>query len=333
MNDKQISYMAKMNKTFGADTVIPMDKVPTQTPHIPTGSLALDKCLGIGGIPRGMLTELYGPEGAGKSTLALAIARQAQLDPHAIHGNTVLYIDLEFALNRMLMENMGINTAEIMLCQPSTGVQAMDIMLASIGHVDLIVVDSVAQIVTPQELDSSTGDTHVGRLARLMAQTMRMAMPPLGISQTALLMINQLRMKIGVMFGNPETQPGGKAIKFAAQVRLSIRRKGFLGPQDRRYGQQCYVKAEKNKTYPPYRTAFFDIVWGQGIDEVWNILKTAKDYGVITNAGSSYLYHDERIGIGKAKTIEFLRTQPEMLASIREEVLDHECVLVPKSNE
>ena len=326
MKQKHVSFMNEMNSTFGDHTIIPMDAVPTEMPHIPTGSLALDKALGIGGIPRGMLTELYRPEGAGKSTLALSIARQAQIDPNPIHGNTVLYIDLEFALNRTLMETMGINTAEIMLCQPATGTQAMDIMLASIGNVDLIVVDSIAQIVTPQELDSSTGDTHIGRLARLMAQTMRMAMPPLGLSQTALIMINQLRMKIGVMFGNPETQPGGRAVKFAAHVRLAIRRKGFLGPQKARYGQLCYVKAEKNKTYSPYRTAMFNLIWGEGIDVVGNILKTAKDFGVVTTQGSSHYFHDERIGIGKAKTADAIAERPGILAAIREEVMDLTCV-------
>lgn len=324
----------RLNKEFGRGTVVTMDERPMNVDAIPTGSLALDKALGVGGIPLNRVTEIFGPDGAGKSTLALHIAAEAQ---RKFPDRPVCYIDMENALDRDYASTIGVDTGKLLIVQtgveppdgtngkkpePITGTAALKILKELIGYTSLIVVDSVHGLVTQAELDANPGDNHVGILSRLMSQNLKSIVSRLGLSDTAVVFINQIREKIGVMFGNPETTTGGKALKFYASVRLEIRRKGFVGPKDNRIGQVCSVKAVKNKVAPPFRVAEISIIYGKGISWAADIVNLAVAADIIQKRGSYYYYNDENIAQGQRNAEAFIETHPDIAQEIRTLILE-----------
>jgi recombination protein RecA len=304
--------IAELNKEFGERTVVPMDEAPMDVSAIPTGSIRVDNALGVGGIPIGRVTELYGPNGAGKSSLALHIAAQAQ----QTREKPVCFIDMEHALDREYARIIGVDTSALLISQPSTGTAALKIVRSMIPVSSLIIVDSVPGLVTQAELDAEPGDAHVGVLARLLSQNLKSIIPALGLSDAALIFVNQIREKIGVMFGSPETTPGGRALKFYSSVRLEIRRAGFIGPKDARIGQECRVKAVKNKCAPPFREAKFDLEYGKGISREADVLDMAVDLEIIDKRGSYYYYNDENLAQGREPVKALLAGTPELFAEI-----------------
>jgi recombination protein RecA len=304
--------IAELNKEFGERTVVPMNEAPMDVDAIPTGSIRLDNALGVGGIPIGRVTELYGPAGAGKSSLALHIAAQAQ----ATQEKPVCFIDMEHALDREYAATIGVDTSELLISQPSTGTAALKIVKSMIPVSSLIIVDSVPGLVTQAEIDADPGDAHVGILARLLSQNLKSIIPALGLSDCALIFVNQIREKIGVMFGSNETTPGGRALKFYASVRLDIRRAGFIGPKDARIGQECRVKAVKNKCAPPFREARFDLMYGLGISREADVLDMATDLEIIDKRGSYYYYNDENLAQGREPMKAFLANNPSLFKEI-----------------
>jgi recombination protein RecA len=304
--------IAELNKEFGERTVVPMDEAPMDVSAIPTGSIRVDNALGVGGIPIGRVTELYGPNGAGKSSLALHIAAQAQ----QTREKPVCFIDMEHALDREYARIIGVDTSALLISQPSTGTAALKIVRSMIPVSSLIIVDSVPGLVTQAELDAEPGDAHVGVLARLLSQNLKSIIPALGLSDAALIFVNQIREKIGVMFGSPETTPGGRALKFYSSVRLEIRRAGFIGPKDARIGQVCRVKAVKNKCAPPFREAKFDLEYGKGISREADVLDMAVDLEIIDKRGSYYYYTDENLAQGREPVKALLAGTPELFAEI-----------------
>lgn len=304
--------IAELNREFGERTVVPMDEAPMDVDAIPTGSIRLDNALGVGGIPIGRVTELFGPEGAGKSSLALHVAAQAQ----ATREKPVCYIDMEHALDREYASAIGVDTSALLISQPDTGTAALKIVRKMIPVSSLIIVDSVPGLVTQAELDAEPGDAHVGVLARLLSQNLKSIIPALGLSDAALIFVNQIREKIGVLFGSPETTPGGRALKFYSSVRLEIRRAGFIGPKDARTGQECRVKAVKNKCAPPFREAKFDLEYGKGISREADVLDMAVDLEIIDKRGSYYYYNDENLAQGREPMKAFLAGNTELFAEI-----------------
>ncbi len=284
-----------------------------KVPAIPTGSLSLDIALGVGGVPRGRVVEIYGPESSGKTTLCLhAIAATQKA------GGVAVLIDAEYAFDAMYAKNLGVDIDNLLVSQPDTGEQALEIAdtLARSGAVDLIVVDSVAALVPRAEIEGEMGDTHVGLQARLMSQALRKITGVVSKSGTTLIFINQLRMKIGVMFGNPETTTGGNALKFYSSVRIDIRRSAAIKNGDKVMGNRTRVKVVKNKVAPPFREAEFDIMYGEGISLEGDVLDLASNEGIVDKSGAWYSYKGERIGQGREKAKEYLKENPELLAEI-----------------
>ena len=284
---------------------------------VSTGSIGLDVALGIGGVPKGRVVEIYGPESSGKTTLTLQIIAEAQKT-----GGTAAFVDAEHALDPTYAEKLGVNVDELLVSQPDTGEQALEItdMLVRSGAVDVIVVDSVAALTPKAEIEGEMGDSHMGLQARLMSQALRKLTGNIKRSNAMVIFINQIRMKIGVMFGSPETTTGGNALKFYASVRLDIRRIGAIKKGDEVIGNQTRVKVVKNKVSPPFKMAEFEILYGQGISREGEIIDIGVQHGLIDKAGSWYSYGDDRIGQGKENVREFLKSNPEIAAEIETKI-------------
>ncbi len=284
---------------------------------ISTGSLALDVALGIGGVPRGRVIEIYGPESSGKTTLTLHVVAEAQK-----LGGTAAFIDAEHALDPGYAKKLGVNVDELLISQPDTGEQALEIadMLVRSGAVDVVVVDSVAALTPKAEIEGEMGDTHVGLQARLMSQALRKLTANIQRSNTMVIFINQIRMKIGVMFGSPETTTGGNALKFYASVRMDIRRIGAIKRGDEVIGNETRVKVVKNKMAPPFKEAHFEILYGEGISRLGEVIELGVKEGFIDKAGAWYSYNGERIGQGKENSRQFLKEHPEMAAEIEQKL-------------
>jgi len=286
---------------------------------IPTGSLSIDRALGVGGLPRGRIIEIYGPEASGKTTLTLHVIASAQS-----LGGIAAFIDVEHALDVNYAKNLGINIEELLVSQPDTGEQALEIveMLVRSGAVDLVVVDSVAALVPRVEIEGEMGDSHVALQARLMSQALRKLTGVVSRSHCCILFTNQIREKVGVVFGNPEITPGGRALKFYTTVRMEVRRIGSLKVGGDNIGNRSRVKVVKNKVAPPFKEAEFDIIFGQGINRVGEVIDLGVEAGVIEKSGSWFSYEGERLGQGKENVKESLDEKPEMLATIEAKVRD-----------
>lgn len=312
--------LGQIERQFGAGTVMRMgEKRLEKIPSIPTGSLGLDIALGIGGLPKGRICEIYGPESSGKTTLTLEVIAQCQK-----LGGTAAFIDAEHALDPIYAQKLGVNVDELLVSQPDTGEQALevaDIMVAS-GGIDILVIDSVAALVPKAEIEGEMGDHHIGLQARLMSQALRKITGNVQRSNTLVIFINQIRHKIGVMFGSPETTAGGNALKFYASVRMDIRRIGTVKDGDEVVGNETRVKVVKNKVSPPFKQAEFQIIYNKGINRLGEIIDRGVDLDIIEKAGAWYSYNGEKIGQGKSNSIEFLEENPKLQNAIEKQVLD-----------
>ena len=309
----------EIEKRFGKGAIMRFgDGGPSlEVEAIPTGSLALDAALGIGGVPRGRIVEIYGPESSGKTTLSLEILAEAQA-----MGGVVAFIDAEHALDPGYAARIGVDIDEVLISQPDTGEQALEIcdMRVRSGAIDVVVVDSVAALTPRAEIEGEIGDSTVGLQARLMSQALRKLAGSLSKSNTTCIFINQLREKIGVMFGNPETTPGGRALKFFSSVRMDIRRIDSIKNKDEVIGNRVRVKVVKNKVAPPFKQAEFDIMYGQGISKEGSVLDMAVNYDVVNKSGAWYTYENERLGQGREAAKEFLSANPSLLEEIDHKV-------------
>lgn len=308
----------QIQRQFGKGSIMRLGSQEAESvPVIPTGALSLDIALGVGGLPRGRVTEIYGPEASGKTTLALHAISEAQK-----RGGTAAFIDAEHALDTNYAERLGVNIDDLLVSQPDFGEQALEIaeILIRSGGVDVIVIDSVAALVPRAEIDGNVGDSHVGLQARLMSHAMRKFTGVLNRSNTSLIFINQIRIKIGVMFGNPETTPGGNALKFYSSLRLDIRKIGQIKDGQEAIGNRTRVKVVKNKVAPPFKTCEFDIIFGEGISSAGDILDLAVDQDILDKSGAWYSYQDERIGQGRENAKQFLLDHPEMMSDIEGKV-------------
>lgn len=311
--------VAQIERQFGKGSIMRLGDVPSRlnVEVIPTGALALDLALGVGGVPRGRVVEIFGPESTGKTTVALHIIREAQ-----IRGGVAAFIDAEHALDAVYARNVGVDLDNLLVSQPDTGEQALEIVEALVrsGAIDVIVVDSVAALVPRAEIEGEMGDAHVGLQARLMSQALRKLTGVISKSKTCAIFINQLREKVGVMFGNPETTPGGRALKFYASVRLEVRKLEVLKQGADIVGSRTRVKVVKNKVAPPFKQADFDMMYGQGISAEGSILDVGTELGVIQKSGAWYSYHDERLGQGRENVKEFMKEHPELVAAMEKEI-------------
>jgi recombination protein RecA len=312
--------LTQIEKQFGKGSIMRLGSgaLIQEVKVIPTGSLSLDLALGIGGIPRGRVTEIYGQEASGKTTLALHVLAEAQKA-----GGVAAFIDAEHALDVNYAKKLGVNTDDLLISQPDYGEQALDIaeILVRSGAVDALVIDSVAALAPKAEIEGEMGDAHVGLQARLMSQALRKLTGVISKSQTAVIFINQIRMKIGVMFGSPETTPGGTALKFYASVRLDIRKVGAIKEGQETVGSRTRVKVVKNKLAPPFKEAEFDIIHGQGISREGDVLDLATERGIVERLGTWYSYKGERLGQGRENVKAFLREHPDILRALEEEIL------------
>ena len=313
--------MAQIEKQYGKGSVMKLGEYKAmEVEAIPTGALSLDMALGIGGVPRGRIIDIYGPESSGKTTLALHIIAEAQKQ-----GGEAAFIDAEHALDPVYSKKLGVDIDNLIVSQPDTGEQALEITesLVRSGALDVIVVDSVAALVPKAEIDGDMGDSHMGLQARLMSQALRKLAGAINKSKTVLIFINQLREKIGVMFGNPETTTGGRALKFYASVRLDIRRIENIKQDGEVKGSRTRVKIVKNKVAPPFREAEFDIVYGEGISKAGNILDMAVNLDIIEKSGSWFSYNGDRIGQGRENVKKYLKENPEILADVEKKVREN----------
>jgi recombination protein RecA len=313
--------VSQIERQFGKGAIMKLGEggIIKDVAVVSTGSLGLDLALGIGGVPRGRVMEIYGPEASGKTTLALHIVAEAQKD-----GGIGAYIDAEHALDLAYAKKLGVKTDDLLISQPDHGEQALEIAetLVRSGAVDVLVVDSVAALVPKAEIEGEMGDAHMGLQARLMSQALRKLTATIARSQTVMIFINQIRMKIGVMFGNPETTSGGNALKFYASVRMDIRRIGALKDGDVVVGGRTRVKVVKNKMAPPFREAEFDILYGTGISNIGELVDIGSDMGIVEKSGAWYSFNGDRIGQGRDSAKEFLKANGEIAKDIREKILD-----------
>ena len=310
--------MSQIEKQFGKGSVMKLGEFKAmEIEAIPTGALSLDMALGIGGVPRGRIIEVFGPESSGKTTLALHVVAEAQK-----MGGEAAFIDAEHALDTVYAKKLGVDIDNLIVSQPDTGEQALEITESLIrsGALDVIVVDSVAALVPKAEIDGDMGDSHMGLQARLMSQALRKLAGAINKTKTVLIFINQLREKIGVMFGNPETTTGGRALKFYASVRLDIRKIENIKQDGEVKGNRVRVKVIKNKVAPPFREAEFDIVYGEGISKAGNILDMAVNMDIIEKSGSWFSYDGNRIGQGRENVKKYLKENPEILADVEQKV-------------
>ena len=327
-NKKQAltAALSQIEKQFGKGAIMRMGDGSTHRAHevVSSGSLALDVALGIGGLPRGRVIEIYGPESSGKTTLTLQVIAEAQKV-----GGTAAFVDAEHALDPQYAENLGVNVEDLLVSQPDTGEQALEItdMLVRSGAIDIVVIDSVAALTPKAEIEGEMGDRHVGLQARLMSQALRKLTANIQRSNCMVVFINQIRMKIGVMFGSPETTTGGNALKFYSSVRLDIRRIGALKKGDEIIGNQTRVKVVKNKMAPPFRQAEFEILYGKGISKLGELIDLGVANGIVEKAGAWYSYEKDRIGQGKENARAFLTEHTEMAEDIERRLRE---MLLPK---
>ena len=311
--------MSQIERQFGKGAIMKLsDSAVRNVSAIPTGALSLDLALGIGGVPRGRIVEIYGPESSGKTTLALHVVAEAQRN-----GGIAAFIDAEHALDPLYAKALGVDVDELLISQPDTGEQALEItdMLIRSGALDVVVIDSVAALVPRAELEGDMGDTHMGLQARLMSQALRKLAGTINRSETTAVFINQLREKIGVMFGSPETTPGGRALKFYASVRIDIRRIEAIKKGTDNVGNRVRAKIVKNKVAPPFRLAEFDIMFGEGISREGSLLDVAVDEGIVNKAGTWFTFDGDQMGQGREKAKLFLRENPEISVQLQDRVL------------
>lgn len=313
--------MGQIEKQFGKGAVMKLgENTHMNIETIPTGALGLDIALGVGGVPRGRIVEIFGPESSGKTTVALHIIAEAQKA-----GGEAAFIDAEHALDPVYAKNLGVDIENLIVSQPDTGEQALEIAEALVrsGAIDVIVIDSVAALVPKAEIDGEMGDSHVGLQARLMSQALRKLAGVINKSRTTAIFINQLREKVGVMFGNPETTPGGRALKFYASVRLDVRRLESIKQGNEVIGSRTKVKVVKNKVAPPFKEAEFDIIYGQGISKEGNILDVAVNLDIVNKSGAWFSYNGQKIGQGRENAKQFLKENPEIAKEIETKIREN----------
>ena len=322
----------QIEKRFGKGSVMRLGEyaATSAVEAIPSGSLALDLALGVGGIPKGRITEIFGPESSGKTTLAQHIIAESQK-----RGGTAAYIDVEHALDPTYAANCGVNVDELYISQPDTGEQALEITEALVrsGAVAIIVIDSVAALVPQAEIEGEMGEPHVGLQARLMSQALRKLAATIGKSKTAVVFINQLREKVGVVFGNPEVTPGGRALKFYSSVRIDLRRTDVIKHGDRIIGSQIKAKVVKNKVAPPFRSAEFDIMFDHGISQEGNLIDMGVELGLVAKAGAFFSYGDIRLGQGRENAKQYLEQNPELAKEIEQQIRASATTITPPSSE
>ncbi len=315
------STISQIERNYGKGSVMRLgERDIVEIDAISSGSLSLDVALGIGGLPKGRIVEIYGPESSGKTTLALHVIAEAQKNK-----GTCAFIDAEHALDPVYAKKLGVNTDEMLISQPDNGEQALEIAdtLVNSSAIDVLVVDSVAALVPRAEIEGDMGDSHMGLHARLMSQALRKLTGSISRSQCLVIFINQIRQKIGVMFGNPETTTGGNALKFYASVRMDIRRIGAIKDREEVVGNQTRVKIVKNKLAPPFKTVEFDIMYGEGISKTGEILDLAANIGLVEKSGAWYSYNGDRIGQGRENAKNFLKDNPEIAMKIEQEIRSH----------
>ncbi|MFT9847637.1 recombinase RecA [Aneurinibacillus sp. REN35] len=325
MSDRKAALdmaLRQIEKQFGKGSVMKLGEMAAtqQVSTVSSGSIALDISLGIGGYPRGRIIEIYGPESSGKTTVALHAIAEVQKT-----GGTAAFIDAEHALDPVYARKLGVNIDELLLSQPDTGEQALEIAEALVrsGAIDIVVVDSVAALVPKAEIEGEMGDSHVGLQARLMSQALRKLAGAINKSKTIAIFINQLREKVGVMFGNPETTPGGRALKFYSSVRLDVRRVETLKQGNDMVGNRTKIKVVKNKVAPPFKTAEVDIMYGEGISREGSLLDIGTDLDIVNKSGAWYSYNEERLGQGRENSKQFLKENPDIAHSIEVKIREH----------
>lgn len=331
-NDKSLDMAkAQIERQFGKGAIMRLGESNHQRlPSISTGALSLDIALGIGGVPRGRVVEIYGPESSGKTTLALHVVAEAQRN-----GGIAAFIDAEHALDPIYAKALGVDVDELLISQPDTGEQALEIadILIRSGALDVVVVDSVAALVPRAEIEGEMGDTHVGLQARLMSQALRKLTANINRSQTTAVFINQLREKIGVMFGSPETTPGGRALKFYSTVRIDIRRIEAIKDGQENVGNRVRAKVVKNKLAPPFRLAEFDIMFGEGISREGSLLDVAVEQGIVRKSGAWYSYDNDQLGQGREASKRFLRENPDVVVQLQAKVMEAVGLIDPEEEE
>ena len=331
-DDKKLaleSALKQIEKKSGAGAIMRLGQTETlNVDAIPTGSMRLDMALGIGGVPKGRIVEIYGPESSGKTTVALSVISQAQK-----RGGEAAFIDVEHALDPNYAKALGVNTDDLLVSQPDSGEQALEIAEALIrsGAIDVIVIDSIAAMTTRAEIDGDMGDLHVGQLARLMSQAMRKLTGAISKSNCVAIFINQIREKIGVMYGNPETTPGGRALKFYASVRIEVRKGEVIKNNGEIIGASTRCKVVKNKVAPPFKEATFDMMYGQGISRTGEVLDMAVELDIIKKGGSWFSYNDQKLGQGRDNVKELLKNNPELMKEVEDQILARQAEIFDKS--
>jgi recombination protein RecA len=321
--DKAVELaVSQIERQYGKGAIMRLgeDSMPGAIPTISTGSLALDLALGVGGLPKGRVVEIFGPEASGKTTLALHVVAEAQKQ-----GGVSAFVDAEHALDVHYAKRLGVKTDDLLISQPDTGEQALEItdILVRSGAVDVIVIDSVAALVPKAEIEGEMGDAHMGLQARLMSQALRKLTATISKSHTIVVFVNQIRMKIGVMFGNPETTTGGNALKFYSSVRLDVRRIASIKQGQDVVGNRTKVRVVKNKVAPPFKEVEFDLIYGEGISREGDIIDLAVENNLVEKSGTWYAYHDQRIGQGRENAKQFLKENPKILEQMEQEILEH----------